>query len=106
MFLTGVIFHTYNSYLMQYEENSNNEEWKANNDHIVQTLTNYSYFLKGLKQLCGYQDKTEEALRIIQNLRQTKSAREYFQIINTYTSIAGYNKDQLIHHIKEGLKPI
>ncbi|EPS37955.1 hypothetical protein H072_8331 [Dactylellina haptotyla CBS 200.50] len=106
MFLTGVIFHTYNSYLMQYEENSNNEEWKANNDHVVQTLTNYSYFLKGLKQLYGYQDKTEEALRIIQNLKQTKSAREYFQIINTYASIAGYSENQLIHHIKEGLKPI
>ncbi|EPS35484.1 hypothetical protein H072_11122 [Dactylellina haptotyla CBS 200.50] len=106
IFLTGVIFHTYNSYLMQYEENRSNEEWKANNNHVVQTLTNYSYFLKELKQLYRYQNKTEEALRIIQNLRQTKSAREYFQIIDTYTSIAGYSEDQLIYYIKEGLKPI
>ena len=99
-YLDGSIFNTYNAYQDTYDQ----AEDKTKVADLRLILRKYSYFVKFLRSTCGYKDKKEEALRKIQDLKQTGSARDYFQKFEQYSPLTDYNEEQLFHHAKEGLK--
>ncbi|KAF3925519.1 hypothetical protein AA313_de0209478 [Arthrobotrys entomopaga] len=104
LFLEGTIFNTYNTYREQYDE-ATPEEQRGKLAEITKILTNYKEFTTFLRQTCGYKNKQEEALRKFHELKQTKSARSYFQELDQYIPLTDYNDEQILHHAKEGLKP-
>ena len=65
----------------------------------------YEEFETSFKLNFADADSSRTAISAILNLVQTKSAKEYTQLFNTYANDTGFNTVALIEHYRKGLKP-
>ncbi|KAJ6259180.1 hypothetical protein Dda_6078 [Drechslerella dactyloides] len=104
MYLEGNALNIYLSYKQTYDEIAE-EDREAKIPEISKVFSNFQEFTNHLKRKCGYKNKTEEALRKLDQLKQTGSARSFFQQFDQYAPLTDYDDDALFYRAREGLKP-